>query len=295
MAAGLPPGTRAGVAAGDDPAGRADLRRGPVRGPAGSGRLAAAHRRRRVAGRSDADRAAGHGRLSDGLRYRRDRRRGGRAHAGRRSLRDGSERRGMAGDGSGAVARRRRAPAHPRPPGARAPGGRGPAVQGADAARGGGACSGGRRQGPGQAGPGGPDQARAPPDPARLRRGGRGPCAAADRAARPGAGEAARARGRCRRAAGERPPAGVRARGFRRQGGDHPGAAGPGGHALRAGAGAGHEILARDRPRRRRRALDERGLGAHRRRAGAQRHRHRAAQSRARDGLAARTPGIDGL
>ena len=53
---------------------------------------------------------------------------------------------------------------------------------------------------------------------------------------------------------------------------------GPGRDALRAGAGARHQVEPRDRPGRRYRPLDERGVGARRHRAGPQRHRHRAAQ-----------------
>ena len=56
------------------------------------------------------------------------------------------------------------------------------------------------------------------------------------------------------------------------------GAAGPGRDALRARAGARHQVEPRHRPGRRHRPLDERGVGARRRRAGPQRHRHRAAQ-----------------
>ncbi len=63
---------------------------------------------------------------------------------------------------------------------------------------------------------------------------------------------------------------------------------GPGGHALRAGARARHQGVARHRPGRRHRPLDERDLGARRRRARPQRHRHRAAQlQRARRSICA--------
>ena len=58
-----------------------------------------------------------------------------------------------------------------------------------------------------------------------------------------------------------------RAQRFRRARRDHQRASGPGGHALRARARARHQVLARDRPVRRHRALDEQGLGARRRRA----------------------------
>ena len=72
------------------------------------------------------------------------------------------------------------------------------------------------------------------------------------------------------------------------QGPDREGAAGPGRHAVRAGAGARHQVAPRHRPGRRHRPLDERGVGARRRRAGPQRDRHRAAQRAARDGVPAR-------
>ena len=75
---------------------------------------------------------------------------------------------------------------------------------------------------------------------------------------------------------------------FRRARRDHQCAAGTGGHALRARARARHQIVARDRARRRHRALDERALGARRGGVGPQRHRHRAAESDAREGLSAR-------
>jgi DNA segregation ATPase FtsK/SpoIIIE-like protein len=82
--------------------------------------------------------------------------------------------------------------------------------------------------------------------------------------------------------------AGRRAGGFRRQGRDHQRPPRPGGHALRARAGARHQVEPRHRPCRRHRPLDERD----RRRVavipGPQRHRHRAAQRQARDGLSAR-------
>ena len=51
----------------------------------------------------------------------------------------------------------------------------------------------------------------------------------------------------------------------------------------------GHQILARDRPRRRYRPLDVGDLGPRRRRAGPQRHRHRTAEPAPGDGLPART------
>ena len=76
---------------------------------------------------------------------------------------------------------------------------------------------------------------------------------------------------------------------FRRARRDHQCAARPGGDALRARARARHQIIPRDRPRRRHRPLDERGVGARRRRVGPQRHRHRIAEPDARESLPART------
>ncbi len=58
-----------------------------------------------------------------------------------------------------------------------------------------------------------------------------------------------------------------------------------GGHALRARARAGHQVVARDRTCRRHRPLDERALRARCRGVGPQRHRHRAAERQAREGL----------
>ena len=89
-------------------------------------------------------------------------------------------------------------------------------------------------------------------------------------------------------AAGKRHRARRRARRFRRARRDHQCAAGPGGDALRARAGAGHQIVAGDQPRRRHRALDERAVGARRRGVRPQRHRHRAAEPDARESLSAR-------
>ena len=86
-----------------------------------------------------------------------------------------------------------------------------------------------------------------------------------------------------------------RARRFRRARRDHQCASRPGGDALRTGARARHQVLARDRARRRHRPLDERGVGARRGGVGPQRHRHRAAQSHAREGLLARIAGGQGL
>ena len=59
-------------------------------------------------------------------------------------------------------------------------------------------------------------------------------------------------------AGAECPPARRRARGFRRQGRDHPCPPRPGRHPLRARAGARHQVVARHRPCRRHRPLDER-------------------------------------
>ena len=61
-----------------------------------------------------------------------------------------------------------------------------------------------------------------------------------------------------RSAAGECPRARRRAARFRRQGRDHQCPPRTGGHALRARAGARHQVLARDRPCRRHRPFDER-------------------------------------
>jgi hypothetical protein len=52
----------------------------------------------------------------------------------------------------------------------------------------------------------------------------------------------------------------------------------PGGDALRTRARARHQIVARDRPCRRHRALDERAVGPRRGGARPQRHRHRTAE-----------------
>ena len=98
-----------------------------------------------------------------------------------------------------------------------------------------------------------------------------------------------------RRARAERAAARRRARRFRRQGRDHQRPPRPGRHALRARARARHQVVARDRPRRRHRPLDVGDLGPRRRRAGPQRHRHRTAEPAARDGLPARTAGQRGI
>jgi S-DNA-T family DNA segregation ATPase FtsK/SpoIIIE len=60
---------------------------------------------------------------------------------------------------------------------------------------------------------------------------------------------------------------------------------GPGGHAVRTGAGRRHPQRARDRPGRRRGAQPVGDRGAHRHRAGPQRDRHRGAERAARDRL----------
>ena len=98
-----------------------------------------------------------------------------------------------------------------------------------------------------------------------------------------------------RRARAERHPARRRRSRISASRRDHQRAPRPGGHALRARAGARHQVLARDLARRRHRPLDERGLGPRRRGAGPQRHRHRAAEPQARDGLPARAPGQPGF
>ena len=89
---------------------------------------------------------------------------------------------------------------------------------------------------------------------------------------------------------GERRRARRRACRFRRTRRDHQCAAGAGGHALRAGAGAGHQIVARHQPCRRHRPVHERAFRARRRGVGKERDRHRIAQSDPRKGLSARTP-----
>ncbi len=91
-----------------------------------------------------------------------------------------------------------------------------------------------------------------------------------------------------RGAAGECARARRRAARFRRQGRDHQCPPRTRGHALRARARARHQVLARDRPCRRHRPLDERGRHPRRRRARPQRHRHRASQRSARNRDAAR-------
>ena len=133
-----------------------------------------------------------------------------------------------------------------------------------------------------------PGQARRPGRPARARSRERRVSAAAAR--HPGAAVAGHHRDQDRRggARAECAPARDRARRFRGQGPDREGAAGPGRDALRARAGARHQVEPRHRPGRRHRPLDERGVGARRHRAGPQRHRHRAAQCAARDGVPAR-------
>ena len=139
------------------------------------------------------------------------------------------------------------------------------------------------------------------------RRGRRGRAAPAPRKARAAAtAEAAQVKRRLRAAAAQHPGraqgqrqiepehrgdrgarriARKRAGGFRRQGRDHQCAPRPGGDALRTRARARHQVVARDRPCRRHRALDERGVGPRRRGTGPQRHRHRIAERVPREGL----------
>jgi S-DNA-T family DNA segregation ATPase FtsK/SpoIIIE len=62
------------------------------------------------------------------------------------------------------------------------------------------------------------------------------------------------------------------------QGRNHPCAPRPGGDALRAGAGARHQVVPRDRAGRRYRPFDERDRRARRRGSRPQRHRHRTAE-----------------
>ncbi|GJE06142.1 hypothetical protein AOPFMNJM_1449 [Methylobacterium jeotgali] len=112
----------------------------------------------------------------------------------------------------------------------------------------------------------------------------RGLRAAGPRPSRPAAAQGDR-RGRCRRAGAERAEPPADGPGLRREG-RHPGRPPrSGGDALRAGAGAGHQVEPRHRARRRHRPVHVRRVGPRRRRAGPQRHRHRAAERRARDGL----------
>ena len=190
-----------------------------------------------------------------------------------------SRRGGFGADRAGAVDVRRRAPR-------RAGAGRGAAVPGGRRRRGGRAAGEetrrqSRRAAQGRPAPGerGPAEAFRQPHLSASR------AHAAFRAApATGAGgERGRARAECAAARG-------RARGFRRARRDHECEARTRRHPLRARAGARHEILARHQPRRRCGALDERGLGAHRRRLRAQRHRHRIAEPEARDRLSARAP-----
>ncbi|MGY3471834.1 hypothetical protein ACVW0I_008705 [Bradyrhizobium sp. LM6.11] len=65
-------------------------------------------------------------------------------------------------------------------------------------------------------------------------------------------------------------------------------------HAVRTGAGAGHQVVARDRLGRRHRPFDECAVGACRRRAGPQCHRYRAAERASRKSLFARAAGGQG-
>ena len=85
--------------------------------------------------------------------------------------------------------------------------------------------------------------------------------------------------------------AGRRAAGLRRSRRNRQGQSGPGGHAVRTRARARHQIVARHRPRRRHRALDERALGARRGGRRPQRDRHRTAERAPRKSLFARTAG----
>ncbi len=69
----------------------------------------------------------------------------------------------------------------------------------------------------------------------------------------------------------------------------------PGGDAVRAGAGSGHEVLAGDFAGGRHRPLDERDFGACGGDSRQERDRHRTAQRQARDGLSARASGEPGF
>ena len=90
------------------------------------------------------------------------------------------------------------------------------------------------------------------------------------------------------RAGAERAPARGRPRRFRREGRDRQRAPWPGRRPLRTRAGAGNQILAGDRARRRHRPLDVGGLGPRGGRSGPQRHRHRIAEPAPRHRLSAR-------
>ena len=80
------------------------------------------------------------------------------------------------------------------------------------------------------------------------------------------------------RARGQFARAGKRARRFRRPRRDRQGQSRARGDAVRTRAGAGHQIVARHRARRRHRTFDERAVGARRRGPRPQRDRHRAAE-----------------
>ena len=119
---------------------------------------------------------------------------------------------------------------------------------------------------------------QAPPTQARLRGRGHHLPGAAARTAGTAAAAAALVERRRGCAAGKRAHARSGVQRFRRPGHDHPGAAGPGGDALRARARARYQVVARHRARRRRRPVDERGFGACRGGARTQRDRRRGAE-----------------
>ena len=82
--------------------------------------------------------------------------------------------------------------------------------------------------------------------------------------------------------------AGRRARRLRRPRRNRQSQSRTGGDAVRTRARARHQIVPRHRPCRRHRAIDERAVGARRRRGRPQRHRHRTAERASRKSLFAR-------
>ena len=97
------------------------------------------------------------------------------------------------------------------------------------------------------------------------------------------------------RAGAECAPARGRPRRFRRQGRDRQRASGASRRALRARAGAGDQVVAGDRARRRHRPVDVGRLGPRGRSPGPQRHRRRTAEPAPGDGLPARASRQRGL
>ena len=97
------------------------------------------------------------------------------------------------------------------------------------------------------------------------------------------------------RAGAECAPARGRPRRFRRQGRDRQRASGASRRPLRARAGAGDQVVASDRARRRHRPVDVGRLGPRGRSPGPQRHRRRTAEPAPGDGLPARASRQRGL